>query len=446
MVQSPWAIAPEVLQEICGIYVSHTRREKLDVGALEARLGRPLGRKEAGYEVRDGVAVITIDGPISKRMNLLSQVSGGASTDLVMRDLKDAADDKDVRSVLLQISSPGGTVDGTQELARMVRRVDAIKPVVAVADGLMASAAYWIGSAARAVYAVSDTTQVGSIGVVATHVDVSRAEEAQGVKTTEITAGRYKRIASAYEPLSDEGRASIQDQVDYLYSVFVNDVAEHRGVSTEQVVSDMADGRVFVGQQAVRRGLIDGIVSIEDLLSQMAAGQFPDSAGASSASAGSAPLFNISKEIDMDITLEMLERDHAEIVGKLRADGAAAERARILGIEAAALPGHESLIAAFKADGTASPADAALAIVQAEQSKLASHAAAMREDAPAAVPAAALPDESAADSVDASLPIEERARKAYDADPKVRGEFPSLAGFTSFLRASESGRARIFRK
>lgn len=446
MVQSPWAITPEVLQEICGIYVSHTRREKLDVAALEARLGRPLGRKEAGYEVRDGVAVLAIDGPISKRMNLLSQVSGGASTDLVMRDLKDAADDPAVKSILLQISSPGGTVDGTQELARMVRRVDAIKPVVAIADGLMASAAYWIGSAAREVYAVSDTTQVGSIGVVATHVDVSAAEAAQGFKTTEITAGRYKRIASAYEPLSDEGRASIQDQVDYLYSVFVNDVAEHRGVSTEQVVTDMADGRVFVGQQAVRRGLVDGIVSIEDLIADMASGQTPRLAGEPGARAGVAQPPNVSKDSDMDITLDMLERDHADIVEALRAQGASAERERVLGIEAAALPGHESLVAALKADGKTSPAEAALAIVQAEQSRLAAHASALRDDAPAPVPSAPVPDAESVAAADAALPLEDRARKQYEADPQVRSEFPTLGGFVGFLRATESGRARIFRK
>lgn len=445
LVQAPWAIAPEVLQEIRGIYEAHTRREKLDLDAIEARIGRPLGRKEQGYEVIDGVAVVGIDGPISKRMNLLSQISGGASTDLVMRDLKQAAADRDVRSILLQISSPGGTVDGTQELARMVRRVDAIKPVVAVADGMMASAAYWIGSAARAVYATSDTTTVGSIGVVATHVDISRAEEAAGVKTTEITAGRYKRVASQHAPLSEEGRASIQEQVDYLYSVFVDDVATHRGVSTEEVLSEMADGRVFMGPQAVRRGLIDGVMSLEDVLARMAAGQIPQRAGVPAASAGAAlTSTDQPKEDDMEVTLEMLERDHAEIVEQIRAQGATAERERILGIERAALPGHDKLVSSLKADGKTSPAEAALAIVAAEQSKLAAMATALAADAPPVVPASPISDQHAA--ADSVLPLEGRAQRQYEADPKVRSEFPTLAGFVGYLRAAEGGRARILNK
>jgi signal peptide peptidase SppA len=146
-----------------------------------------------------------------------------------------------------------------------------VKPIVAHASGLMASAAYWIGSAATAVYVADGTTILGSIGVVTSHVDMSQAEAKQGLKTTEIYAGKYKRIASSYAPLSDAGHQALQDQVDYLYSVFVGDVARNRGVAVDVALSTMADGRTFVGAQAVDAGLADAMLTREQLLAKLSA-------------------------------------------------------------------------------------------------------------------------------------------------------------------------------
>ena len=222
---APWAIQPSKLLEIQGIYATHLRGDKIDLKGVEAAIGRPLNNNQAqGYEVIDGVAVLPITGVISKRMNLFAQISGGASTELVARDLKAAISDPAVKAIILQIDSPGGTVDGTETLANLVREAKAVKPTVAFADGMMASAAYWIGSAAGGIYMSDSVAQIGSIGVVATHQDISAAEAARGVKTTEITAGKYKRAASQFAPLTESGRQTIQDQVDYLYSVFVQAV------------------------------------------------------------------------------------------------------------------------------------------------------------------------------------------------------------------------------
>src|SRR3990167_6400724 len=116
-----------------------------------------------------------------------------------------------------------------------------------------------------------ETTQVGSIGVVATHIDISKAEEKAGIKTTEVVAGKYKRVASMYEPLSEEGFNSIQEKVDYIYSLFINDIAKFRGVSPEQVLADMAEGRVFIGANAIKAGLVDGVSTLDGLVSSAAA-------------------------------------------------------------------------------------------------------------------------------------------------------------------------------
>jgi signal peptide peptidase SppA len=390
---SPWAIMPDKLVEIRAIYETHLRGEKIDIKALEAKLGAPLNNEARGYDVMDGVAVLPIVGVIGKRMNLFSQISGGTSMQLIAQDLARAIEDPSVHSVVLLIDSPGGTVDGTQELAVQVRAAAERKPVVTLADGAMGSAAYWIGSAASEVLISSDTTLVGSIGVVATHKDVSGAEQQAGVKTTEIAAGKYKRVASQYAALSDEGRQTLQDQVDYLYGIFVDSVAAHRGVTVDKVLSDMADGRVFIGQQAVKAGLVDGASTLSALVADLAAGRRGKKP---TAGAGAAPqATNQPKGTDEMITKESLEKDYPAIAEALRAEGftagATAERERILAVEAKAIPGHEKLVAELKADGKTTGDQAASRILEAEKAAREAAARAHVGDRPVALPAGAAP-------------------------------------------------------
>jgi type IV secretory pathway TrbL component len=251
----------------------------------------------------------------------------------------------------------------------------------------MASAAYWIGSAAHAIYASSDTTQVGSIGVVAAHVDVSKAYDMAGVKVTEITAGTYKRIASNYSPLTQDGRASIQDSVDQIYSVFLNEVAKHRGASGSDVVHDrMADGRIFMGQKAIDAGLVDGISTLSTVIGNLSRGDFPASFGAKTAvsvqaeasetpvaGAASDTLSTSPKENPMNI--EVLKAEHPEVFQAIhdaafaegREAGASAENNRIKAVFAQALPGHDALIQTLAFDGKTTGPEAAAAILAAEK-------------------------------------------------------------------------------
>jgi signal peptide peptidase SppA len=263
---SPWAIIPDNLLEIQEIYATHLRGEKIDIKAVEAAIGKPLDNEQKPYEVHNNIAVIPVQGVIAKRMNLFSQISGGVSTQKLGNDLMEAIRDPDIDAILLDVDSPGGTVDGTEDAANLILAARHKKPIVAWTDGMMASAAYWIGSAAEKVYISGKTPTVGSIGVVATHVDYSEYEKRQGIKTTEVYAGKYKRIASEHKPLSKEGLKSIQDRVDYFYSLFVDAVAENRDVSAETVQSGMADGQLFIGQQAINAGLVDGVSTFDDLL------------------------------------------------------------------------------------------------------------------------------------------------------------------------------------
>lgn len=425
---SPWAILPEKLLEIQAVYGSHLRGEQIDIAVVEARLGKPLISQYQGYHVQDGVAIIPMSGVIGKKMNMMTQISGGASTQLIERDIKAALNDSSVNSILLHIDSPGGTVDGTQNLADVVKMAGTHKPVVAFADGTMASAAYWIGSAATEIVASSNTTQIGSIGVVTSHTDTSKAQENAGIKTTEISAGKYKRIASQNAPLSKEGAAMLQDQVDQLYTIFVDAVAENRGTDVETVLEDMADGRVFLAKQAKKRGMIDHVANLETTILNMSTGVWPMSNQAKT-SQEATPVAEV-------MTIETIKEKYPEIAAALIAEGAKAENERIASCEDAALPGHEAIVSAMKLDGKSTGADVALAIIAEEKKIRANHLADFKANAPAPLPHAAVNPVEATDN--SNLPLEERAKIDWDGKESIRKEFGTLAAYTGFLKVEQA--------
>lgn len=438
LLTSPWAILPEQLLEMERIYAMHLRGDKIDIDAIEARLGRPLANEQQDYALRDGgVAVLPIEGVLAPKANLFMRISGGSSTQMLTQQVESMRADPRVRAAIVAMDTPGGSVLGTPALAEAVRALAAEKPTVAVSTGTMASAGYWIGSAANAVYIEGVTDQVGSIGVVATH---SYNPKRDGSVSTDITAGKYKRIAAGDRPLSAEGQAYLQAQVDHIYSVFVDAVAQHRNASVDAVLQHMADGRVFIGQQAIDAGLVDGVSTVDAMVEQLATNPgayaqrrkaiFALGAPASvSASAGAAqkdepqPVKGpVMPQADNTLTRESFERDHAALHAQLRAEfmaaGAAAELARIQGVFAAGegFKHHAQLITKLAFDGKSTAGDAALAMVAADRVTLKAAATEHANDAPAAAPAAAAPEDKPA-----QLSKEEQVAKAqaYAAEHKV---------------------------
>ncbi len=406
MVNAPWAVMPDTLREIQSIYVARMTGNARDLIEVEAALGRPMDNQHKNYEVIDGVAVIPVHGVIAKRANLFSAISGGVSTELVARDLQTALDDRSVQSILLDIDSPGGSVDGLPELANMIFESRDQKKIVALANGTMASAAYWIGSAATDVYASSETTAVGSIGVVATHTDVSAAQAAEGVKTTEIYAGKFKRIATQYETLTEDGKASIQAQVDYLYSVFVGAVAKHRSMATDAVLENMADGRIFIGQQSVDAGLVKSIQTKEQIIGMLTAEQGGTGTTIFGATADDSNQPTSGEAISMNT--EEIQKEYPDAAAAFRTEGATAERQRIQDVNAQSMPGHEALISTLAFDGKTTGPEAAVQVLGAHREQLASVSSNLQNDAPAALDSVAsvegAQDESNSESASAASP------------------------------------------
>ena len=325
-----WALLPSKLEEIAALIESRLSGEKHELAA--AARGKSGNRGADRYQVQDGVAVIPVYGVLDKRMNLMMDMSGGTSTELLARDIRQALEDPQVESLLLDVESPGGSVDGTKEVADLIRTARGNgKPIVAYANGLMASAAYWIGSAADAVVA-NETAQVGSIGVAMMHIDRSGMDEKLGLKRTAIYAGKYKRLASDEKPLSDEGQKYLQGMVDDFYGIFLEAVAQNRGVDPETVHERMADGRLFIGKKALKAGLVDKIGTFDDALSlaQQLGGKNMDQ---STLQAQHPDLFQQVKDLGAgEVTLEILLQRDPQAAEIFRAEGETRERARVMEI------------------------------------------------------------------------------------------------------------------
>lgn len=216
----------------------------------------------------DGVAIIPVLDTLVNRGAWLDSRSGLTSYEGIAAQLRAAGQDPEVRSVLLDISSPGGEAAGMAGLADMIRSVRQTKPVTAFVNDMAASAAYGISSAASEIV-ISPTSIIGSIGVVMLHADRSGELAAQGVKPTLIFAGSHKVDGNPFEPLSDAVRADLQASVDAHYRQFLDTVATGRG---RKLTADMAratEARTFIGAEAISLGLADRIASFDEVLGSL---------------------------------------------------------------------------------------------------------------------------------------------------------------------------------
>ena len=270
VMQTHWAITPEKLEKIYQVALNHSVNPDIKISSdfvkPEAYAHEINGfRLEETYDVwvRDGVAIIPLFGVIAKRMNMFMYFSGGVSTEILAADFIKALESKQVEAILLNTDTPGGTVDGTKAVADIIYQARGKKPIICFANGQMTSGGTWIGTAADEIVA-EETAVLGSIGVISIHEEYSEADKKEGVKRTVITAGKYKGIANSYEPLTSEGKQYVQERLDYLYGIFGAEVATHRGIEKEKVFKDMAEGKIFIGKQALDIGLIDKIGSFDD--------------------------------------------------------------------------------------------------------------------------------------------------------------------------------------
>jgi len=265
--EHPWAILPSTLAAILELVALRAAGERLSEEEIQARVGAgPPGREPA----RVGpVAVLPLYGVIFPRANLFTEMSGGTSLQQFISAFRQAIGDERTRAVVLDVDSPGGLTDLVPEVAAEIRSARGSKPIVAIADTTAASAAYWLASQADELV-VTPSGEVGSIGIFAAHDDISKLQEKAGVKTTLISAGRYKTEGNPFEPLSEEARQAIQRTVDEFFAMFVDDVAHGRRVRESAVRQGFGQGRMVTATRALELGMADRIDTFEATITRLA--------------------------------------------------------------------------------------------------------------------------------------------------------------------------------
>lgn len=224
--------------------------------------------EEAGdsdYQVIDGVAVIPIQGVLTKKESWVSAFSGCSSYDLIGRYMQDAVNDAAVRAILLQVDSPGGETTGCLELSDFIYSLRGAKPIVAIADDFAFSAAYALASAADKIF-VTRMGAVGSVGVVVLHTEDSKFNDEQGFKYTYIFKGDRKVDANPHEPLSERAQKDIQSEIDRQYDQFVATVARNRKAAAEKIVATQAG--VYWAETAVPL-LTDEVGTFDDAMNAL---------------------------------------------------------------------------------------------------------------------------------------------------------------------------------
>jgi signal peptide peptidase SppA len=218
--------------------------------------------------VDGGIACLPMTGILAPRLSWMDELSGGTSTELFAQWYKQALSDARVTQILTWIDSPGGSASGNEELSMMIRQARGMKPAVAVARGMIASAAYYNGSAFQTLYA-SPSTEVGSVGCYMIHGESSIADKEDGYTYTVIKAGENKAAGNSVEPLSPTTKGVLQERIDSFYDQFVAAVATNRGTTTAKVEEAFGQGKVMIADQALAAGMIDGVRTFDEVLAEL---------------------------------------------------------------------------------------------------------------------------------------------------------------------------------
>ncbi|UXX40616.1 S49 family peptidase [Wolbachia endosymbiont of Oryzaephilus surinamensis] len=212
-----------------------------------------------------GIAIIRLYGVLTKKTEAFDHILDMTSYENIHEEIESALEDKSIETILLDIDSPGGEVNGVFDLADFIYESRAKKRIIAIANDDAYSAAYAIASSAEKVF-VSRTSGVGSVGVIASHIDQSRFDERQGIKYTTIFAGSRKNDLNPHEPMTSESLGSLQKEVDRLYEMFVQLIARNRGLSIEKIRSTEAG--LYFGEKAVEIGLADGVTTFFEFINK----------------------------------------------------------------------------------------------------------------------------------------------------------------------------------
>lgn len=378
------------------------------------------------YDVIDGTAIISIHGPMTVGLgDFISWLIGATDTMQAITAVNTAVNDESVDNILLDINSPGGMVSGVSELASTIK--SAGKPTTVYSTDMLASAAYWVASAADEIV-LADTAKAGSIGVVTTIYVYDDPEEFEIVSTQ----SPNKRV----DPRTEEGKAEIQRIVDELADIFISAVASNRNVSKDTVINDFGNGGVLIGAKAVSAGMADRLGTFNSTIAGLAS---------KNEEIVMADKPDAKPETNPAITLEYLKANHADIVDSIYEQGAKAERERIQGVESQMLSGHEELINTLKFDGKTTGEQAAVKVLQAERENNKSNLDTFRNDAANNVEPSTVEGEHTKENLE-SLPLDEQCKAKWNKSAELRDEFMEFESYLAFVKAEANGLTKTLNK
>ena len=178
-----------------------------------------------------------------------------------VENLLTAEKNKEVKAIILRVNSPGGAVGPTQEIYEEIRRIDKVKPIYASFGAVAASGGYYIGSATRKIYATPGTI-TGSIGVIMQFVDLSKLYEFAKVSQTVVKGGRFKDAGHPYRSLTEEEKALMKGMIEGVHKQFMNDIMAVRKERIKGDITELAQGQIFSGEEAMNMGLVDEMAGL----------------------------------------------------------------------------------------------------------------------------------------------------------------------------------------
>lgn len=284
----PLAMQPQKIVDIVSFLKFKATGGMLSDEEVAARISKTEERSVARTNGR--VGILPIYGVIAQRISTMEQISGGGgtSTEQIAANFRAMLADDDVKAIVLDMHTPGGTVFGVEDLGNEIYDSRGKKPIIAQVNSMAASAGYWLASQADEVV-VTPGGIAGSIGVYSIHEDISAFLEAQGIKETIVSAGKNKVLGNEFEPLGEEARAVMQKRVDECYDAFVKSVARGRNVSRKKVNEDFGQGLTFGGEELVKLGMADRVAGMADTLDRFGVSINPTVTRVRAANAMNAP-------------------------------------------------------------------------------------------------------------------------------------------------------------
>lgn len=402
-----WAIEPTALQCL-----------STDLAELQSGLSlfaqKPLARTYT-TTIRDGVAVVPVHGIITPRTDLFTILMGGTGLDTLAQDIQSALDNDDVQAILLDIDSPGGVAIGPSEMAEIIYDAGNWKPVWSYVGRSCCSATYWLASATQRIVA-EKTAMLGSIGVVSS-VAVQENADADGYKQIEIVSSNAKNKRP--DPRTPEELDTIRSELDVLESKFIDAVASYRHVSVDTIKSEFGQGGVLIGNEAVEVGMADNLGTYESTIYELS---------------------QLTKKGEKTMDPQSITEEQ---IAAYRAEGAKAERERLLALDEMMVAGHEDLLAKAKQDPEMTAEKLAAEIIKAEKAKGQAYLASLKtaeETLPTVNPSANPTNNTGATP-------EERAEYEWNNNPEIRAEFGGdKAAFFAYRIAQENGQIKVLKK